>query len=176
MKGVGIAERERLTCVAILETHYSVATRDAEREIVPMAASCKMGLLVWGALLGGLLTGKFGRDGSGTGIGRTGGSVPPTIDRTKLFDTVDALTAIARRQNAKVSQIALAWLLHQPTVTSVLFGARDAAQVGDNAGAADIRLTTEDLATLGAVAAPVPHHDGVTQMAAVTKGRWAYVR
>ena len=175
MKGVGISEREHLARFELLEMHWSVATREAEREIVPMVADCKMGLMVWGPLLGGLLTGKFSRDGSGAGTGRTGGSVPPAIDRTKLFDTVDVLTAVARRHDVKVPQIALAWLLHKPVVTSVLFGARDRRQVSDNIGATDVRLTAEDLAELDAVAALAPNYDGVAQAAAAMTERLSYV-
>ena len=176
MKAIGISEREGLARFEILEMHWSAATRDVEREIVPMVTDCGVGILVWGPLLGGLLTGKFGRDGSGAGVGRTGGKVPPTIDRGRLFDTIDVLTEVARRREATVPQVALAWLLHKPAVTSVLFGARDARQVGDNIGAIDVRLSTDDLAALDAVAAPAPHHDGVTQVAPAMAERLAYVK
>jgi aryl-alcohol dehydrogenase-like predicted oxidoreductase len=175
MKAIGISEREGLARFDVIETHWSVASRDAEREIVPMATDCGMGILVWGALLGGLLTGKFGRDGAGAGTGRTRGRVPAAVDRTKLFDTVDVLTAVARRHEVKVSQIALAWLLHKPAVTSVLFGARDAGQVADNLGASDVRLTAEDLAALDAVAVPAPQHDGVSDIRAMAE-RVPYVK
>lgn len=175
MKAVGISQREGLERFEILETHWSAATREVEREIVPMAIDCGLGILVWGPLLGGLLTGKFSRDGAGTASGRTGGKVPPSIDPAKVFDTVDALTRVARRLSCTVPQVALAWLLHKPVVTSVLFGARDAKQVADNVGAAGIRLSEQDLAELDAVAAPPPQHDGVTQVRAAMNERLALV-
>jgi aryl-alcohol dehydrogenase-like predicted oxidoreductase len=176
MKGIGISEREGLARFEVLETHWSVATREAERELVPMVIDCGMGLLVWGPLLGGLLTGKFARDGTGAGTGRTGGKVPPTIDRSKLFDTIDVLTAVARRHGVKVPQVALAWLLHKPAVSSVLFGVREASHVADNIGAINVRLTAEDLAVLDAVAAPAPVHDGVTQVGMSMADRLPFVR
>jgi aryl-alcohol dehydrogenase-like predicted oxidoreductase len=176
MKAVGISEREALARFEVVETHWSVATRDAEREIVPMARDCGADLLVWGPLLGGLLTGKYGRDGGGATTGRTGGNVPPSIDRNRLFDTVDALRSVAARHGASPSQIALAWLLHKPVVASVLFGAREPGQLVENLGAVDIRLGGEDLAVLDAVAAPVPLHDGVTQVAAAMRERMAFVK
>jgi aryl-alcohol dehydrogenase-like predicted oxidoreductase len=176
MKAVGVSEREALARFDVIETHWSVATRDAEREIVPMARDCGIGLLVWGPLLGGLLTGKYDRDGGSTPTGRTGGRVPATIDRNKLFDTIDALKSVAGRHGAPPSQIALAWLLHKPAVASVLFGSREPRQLADNLGAVDIRLTAEDLAVLDAVAAPAPQHDGVTQVAGAMSERLAYVK
>jgi aryl-alcohol dehydrogenase-like predicted oxidoreductase len=175
MKAVGICERESLARFEIVETHWSVATRDAEREIVPMALDCRMGVLVWGALLGGMLTGKYRRDGSGPEIGRSGGKVPPTIDRSKLFDVVEGVRAVAERCNATSAEVALAWLLSKPGVTSVLFGARNPAQVAENVGAGNVRLSAQDLAALNLVAAPVPQHDGVTQVAAAMSERLPYV-
>jgi aryl-alcohol dehydrogenase-like predicted oxidoreductase len=148
-----------------------VASRDVEREIVPMAVDSKLGLLVWGPLLGGLLTGKFNRDGTGLATGRTSGKVPPLLDRAKVFDVIDALRAAAHRLDRTVPQIALAWLLRKPAVTSVLFGARDERQVADNLGAIDVHLPDEEFAALDAIAAPVPHHDGVTQVAAAMNER-----
>jgi aryl-alcohol dehydrogenase-like predicted oxidoreductase len=145
MKAIGISERESLERFEVIEWQWSAASRDAEREIVPLALDQKIGIMVWGALLGGLLSGKYRRDGGGEKGGRTGGSVAPVLDRERVFDVVDALTAVGKRHEASAGQIALAWLLHQPAATSVLFGNTSVDQFDANVKAAEIRLSAEDL-------------------------------
>jgi aryl-alcohol dehydrogenase-like predicted oxidoreductase len=175
-QAIGISERYALARFEALETHWSAATREAERELVPMSIDCNLGILVWGPLLGGLLTGKFRRNDSAPGQGRTAGKVPSTIDRAKLFDVVETLEGLARRLEVTVSQVALAWLLHKPAVASVLFGARDPRQVADNLGAADVRLSPEDVASVDAAAGLPPLHDGITQVAQGMAERYAYLK
>lgn len=155
MKGLRISAAEHLERFEVIEANWSAASRGIERELAPMALDENVGLLIWGPMLGGLLSGKYGRDGTGEGQGRTGGAVPPVIDREQLFDVVDALRSVADRQGATVAQVALAWVLHQKGVTSVLFGARDPAQVADNVKASDIVLSNEDLDAISAAAEPV---------------------
>ena len=163
MKAAGISERESLERFQIMETHWSAATRDMEREVVPMSLDCGLGILAYGALLGGLLTGKFSRDGGGEGQGRTGGKVPPGVDRGKVFDVVDALINVAKRHKVAVSQVALAWLLKQPVVTSALFGARNPEQVNDNVGATEVDLSADDIAKINEAGQPVEPYDGIMQ-------------
>lgn len=155
MKALQISAVEKLERFEVIEAHWSAASRGLEREIVPMAVDQNIGLMLWGPMLGGLLSGKFTRDGSGDAEGRTGGNVPPVLDRDTVFDVVDALRVVAQRHDATVAQVALAWVLHQKAVTSVLFGARNPAQVIDNVKASDIRLSPEDLDAINAVAEPV---------------------
>jgi aryl-alcohol dehydrogenase-like predicted oxidoreductase len=145
MKAIGISECESLERFEVIEWQWSAASRDVEREIVPLALDQKIGIMVWGALLGGVLTGKFRRDGSGEKGGRSGGSVPPVLDRERVFDVVDALAAVGKRHEASAGQIALAWLLHQPAATSVLFGNTSVEQFDANVKAAEIKLSAEDL-------------------------------
>jgi aryl-alcohol dehydrogenase-like predicted oxidoreductase len=173
MKGLGISERERISRFEVLETHWSVATRDMEREVLPMAIDARMGIMVYGPLLGGLLTGKFNRERTTGATGRSAGKVPPAVDADKLWATVDALGSIARRLEIPTSRVALSWLLHKPQVTSVLFGARSVAQLSENLGAVDVRLSAEDLAALDAIAAPTPLYDGITQVAMAMADRLA---
>jgi aryl-alcohol dehydrogenase-like predicted oxidoreductase len=174
MKGIGIAEREHISRFEVLQTHWSVATRDVEREILPMAVDARVGIMVWGPLLGGLLTGKFNRAGTSGASGRTGGTVPHGVDPDKLWATVDVVTTIARSLEVPAARVALSWLLHKPAVTSVLFGARTPQQVSENVGAVDVKLSTEDLARLDAVSALTPLYDGVTQTAAAMADRMAF--
>jgi aryl-alcohol dehydrogenase-like predicted oxidoreductase len=158
MKALGISEREGLERFAMIESHWSLATRELEREVVPLALDQKLGLLVWGPLLGGLLTGKYSRDGAGKAEGRSAGQVPSVLSHERVFDVVDALRAVAGPREVTPGQIALAWLLHQPGVTSVLFGSRSVAQVADNLKAAEIKLSAEELATLDGASALTPDY------------------
>ena len=159
MKALGICAREGLERFEVIESHWSIATRELEREIVPLARDQKLGLLVWGPLLGGLLTGKFSRDSAGgAGESRSVGQVPSVLNRDRLFDVIDTLRSVANSRGVSPGQIALAWLLHQPAVTSVLFGSRTVAQLSDNVRAAEIKLSAEDLQTLDQATALTPDY------------------
>jgi aryl-alcohol dehydrogenase-like predicted oxidoreductase len=151
MKANGIAALGHLSRLEVIEANWSAATRGIEREIVPMARDQKLGILAWGPLLGGLLSGKYTRDGGGAGEGRSGGNVPPVIDRDKLFGVIEAIGTVADEVGATTAQVALAWVLRQQAITSVLFGARSVAQVDDNIGAAKVVLADEQVASIDAV-------------------------
>lgn len=172
-KANGIAAALGTERFQVLETHWSAASRGVEREVVPMALAEDVGLLIWGPMLGGLLSGKYKRDGSGAREGRTGGQVPEVIDRERLFDVVDALRVVADRLGATVAQCALAWVLHQKGVTSVLFGARDPGQVAENVKAAELHLDGEALALVSGAAEPVMDY-GPWSMMGSTKARMPY--
>ena len=110
-----------------------------------------LGLMVWSPLAGGLLSGKYGRDMQAeAGSRRVAFDFPP-VDKERAFDCVDAMRGIATRHGATVAQVALSWLLHQPAVTSVIIGAKNAAQLADNVGATEVRLNADDLAALDEV-------------------------
>jgi aryl-alcohol dehydrogenase-like predicted oxidoreductase len=174
MKGLQISAREGLERFEVIESQWSAATRGLEREIVPMCADQGVGILVWGALVGGLLSGKFTREGGeGTGT-RTGGKTPPVLDRDKVFDVVDALRTVAQRREATVAQTALAWLLRQKAITSVLFGSRNPDQVADNVKATDVVLDDEDLALINAAGEPVMDY-GVWTVRGSSTARLQYV-
>lgn len=153
MKGLGISAREGLARFEAVEVHYSIASRDAERELVPMIRDQELGLMIWGPLVGGFLSGKYGRDGKGPGGTRLEGGITTPIDQAKGFDIIDAMRPIAAAHGASIARVALAWLLHQPWVTSVIFGATAVAQVEDNAEASALHLTPDELATLEAASA-----------------------
>lgn len=155
MSALHISEREGIERFAVIESHWSAATRDLEREVVPMALDRRLGVLVWGGLLGGLLSGKFSREGGATGSSRTGGLTAPVLDRDRVFDVVDALRKVASRRQCSVAQAELAWLLAQKAVTSVLFGARSAEQVDENIKASDVVLEEEDMTLINSAAEPV---------------------
>ena len=138
-----------------VQAYYSIAGRDLEREIVPMMADQKVGLLVWSPLAGGFLSGKFTRGGAKEGDARRMKFDFPPINVEKAYDIVDVLKKVAsRHERATVAQVALSWQLHQSYVTSVIIGAKKESQLIDNLDAANLKLTAEDLAEIDAASKP----------------------
>ena len=151
VKALGMAERLGLSRFESLQAYYTVAGRDLERELIPMLASEGLGLMVWSPLAGGLLSGKFGRDQPGQqGSRRTTFDFPP-VHRDRAFDCIDAMRPIAQAKGVSVAQVALAWLLHQAQVTSVIVGARRPEQLADNLASTQVVLNEAELQTLDAV-------------------------
>jgi aryl-alcohol dehydrogenase-like predicted oxidoreductase len=151
VKALGIAERLGLARFDSLQAYYTVAGRDLERELVPMLRSEGLGLMVWSPLAGGLLSGKYGRQQQGEeGSRRTQFDFPP-VDKERAWDVIDVMRPIAEARGASVAQVALAWLLHQPQVTTVIVGAKRPEQLADNIKATGLRLSPEELQRIDAV-------------------------
>ncbi|MDH6169925.1 aryl-alcohol dehydrogenase-like predicted oxidoreductase [Variovorax boronicumulans] len=147
-KALGIAERDRLARFESLQAYYTIAGRDLERELVPMLRSENVGLMVWSPLAGGLLSGKFDRHTEAEkGTRRATFDFPP-VNRDRAYDCIEAMREVAEARKVSVAQIALAWLLHQPVVTSVIIGAKRVDQLDDNIAATAIELSADELATL----------------------------
>lgn len=157
-KALGLSERQRLEKFISLQAYYSLAGRDLEQEIAPMLESEGVGLMVWSPLAGGFLSGKYTRDG--TEKGRRKEFDFPPIDKDRGYDAVEAMQAIAEEKSATVPQIALAWLLAKPFVSSVIIGARKPGQLHDNLGAISVELSGDDMARLDAAAPPKPSYPG----------------
>jgi aryl-alcohol dehydrogenase-like predicted oxidoreductase len=156
MKALGVAERAGLTGFASQQIHYTLQAREAEYELVPISVDQGLGLLVWSPLAGGLLSGKYRRGAPGPETSRllAGWDEPPVRDQDKLYDIVEVLVEVAAGRGASPAQVALAWLLGRPAVTSVIIGARTSEQLADNLGAADLLLTEEEQARLEEVSRP----------------------
>jgi aryl-alcohol dehydrogenase-like predicted oxidoreductase len=154
-KALGIAERRGWDKFVSNQAFYAVSGRDLEREVVPMMLSEGLGLMVWSPLVGGLLSGKydFGADGAVAGEGRRAKIDFPRADKGLAADAVAAMRPMAESRGVGVASVALAWLLHQPVVSSVIVGATRPDQLAQNIAASDIALTSDELATLDAVAA-----------------------
>jgi aryl-alcohol dehydrogenase-like predicted oxidoreductase len=150
VKAVGIAEMRRLAPVASLQAYYSLAGRDLEREIVPMLLHEDIGLMVWSPLAGGFLSGKFDRDGT-TAEGRRVNFDFPPVNKDRAYDAIDLMRTMAADNGCTVPQIASAWLLHRPVVTSVILGAKRVDQLSDTLGAVDVSLSDEEIGALNAV-------------------------
>jgi aryl-alcohol dehydrogenase-like predicted oxidoreductase len=160
VKALGISAREHLEKFVTLQAYYSLAGRELEREIVPMLIDQKLGLLVWSPLAGGFLSGKFTRAGVSDEDARRSKFGFPPVNLEKTYDIIEAMQAIAQRTQATVAQIALAWLLYQPSVTSVIIGAKKESQLKDNLAAVDVKLTAEDLGELDKVSQLAPEYPG----------------
>lgn len=150
MKAIGISERLGLARFESLQAYYTLAGRDLERELVPMLRAETLGLMVWSPLAGGLLSGKYQRDGKAADGRRANFDFPP-VDRDRAFDCIDAMRPMAEARGVSVAQIALAWLLHQRVVSSVIVGAKSVKQLDDNIAASEVSLSQDDLATLDRV-------------------------
>jgi len=160
VKALGVAEQRGWTRLSTLQAYYTIAGRDLERELVPMMLAEGVGLLVWSPLAGGLLSGKYGRDGKGPeGARRVAFDFPP-VNKERAFDCVDAMRPIAEARGVSVARIALAWLLHRKVVTSVIIGAKTVEQLDDNLAATDLTLTADELAKLDAVSALPAEYPG----------------
>ena len=157
MKALGISHERGFARFETVQAYYTIATRDLEREIVPLMAEEGLGLMVWSPLAGGLLSGKYGRGASPNDGRRVTFDFPP-VDKEHAYDIVDAMRPIAEAHGVSVARIALAWLLHQSCVMSVIIGAKTPEQLDDNLAAASITLSAEDLATLDRVSAPRPEY------------------
>lgn len=156
-KALGLSALGQIESFATLQAYYSLAGRDLERELLPMLRDAGMGLLVWSPLAGGFLSGKIDRDEVATGSRRDTVEFPP-VDRTTVFEIVDELRRIAAEHERSVAQVALAWVLAQPGVTSVLTGVRRPDQLTDNLGALEVELTADQLAALDRVSALPPSY------------------
>lgn len=157
MKALAVADSHGFERFAAQQVYYSLEARDAEYELVPLAVDQGLGILVWSPLAGGLLSGKYRRDGSPeSGTRQVSGTwnEPPVRTREKLYDTVEILVDIAGAHGASPAQVALAWLLGRPAVTSVIIGARTDEQLLDNLGGASLLLSADERAALDKVSAP----------------------
>jgi aryl-alcohol dehydrogenase-like predicted oxidoreductase len=142
-----------------LQAYYTIAGRDLEREVMPMLQSENMGLMVWSPLAGGLLSGKYDRETLSKEGRRAAFDFPP-VDKSRTFDVIDAMRPIAAAHGATVAQVALAWLLHQPVVTTVIIGAKRIEQLEDNLKAVGVKLTADDLTVLDKVSALPAEYPG----------------
>ncbi len=150
------AEARGLERFASLQLQWSLAVRDAERELVPAARAFGLGLMAWSPLARGFLSGKYRR-----------GQPPPAgarlaewkdtwtrMDTPQSWAVLEAVEAVASARGATPSAVALAWLLDRPGLSTVIVGARTIGQLEQNLAALQVRLTPAELATLDAASAP----------------------
>jgi len=156
MKALGVARQRGLPEFVSQQVYLSLQERSAEYEIVPSAIDQGLGLLIWSPLAGGLLSGKYRRGQPPPPGSRHASewSEPPVYDEDKLYDTIEILVEIAEAHSVSAAQVALAWLLARPGITSVIVGARTEEQLADSLAAADLELSPEEHARLEVVSRP----------------------
>ncbi len=167
VKALGVAERLNATPFHSLQAYYSLATRDLEREVVPMLEAEKLGLLIWSPLAGGYLSGKY-RSGDVKGR-RTAIPFPP-IDEQKGEPVLAAIEQVASAHGVPMAAVALAWLLHQKVVTSVILGVKRIEQLEEHLKAGEVELSADDLKALDEASAISPEYPGwMMQMGLATR-------
>jgi aryl-alcohol dehydrogenase-like predicted oxidoreductase len=155
VKALGISDRLHLQRFVSQQIYYSLQARDAEYELIPASLDQGLGVLVWSPLAGGLLSGKYRRDAQPKeGRQLTDWNEPPVRDQEQLYDIVDALVEIGEAHGVSAAQVALAYTLGRPGVTSLIIGARKEEQLIDNLAAADLELSADERARLDAISAP----------------------
>ena len=155
MKALSVAERTGGRFVS-QQIYYSLQDREAEYELVPASLDQGLGILVWSPLAGGLLSGKYrrGHDAPAGSRQLSEWQEPPVYDRERLYDIVEALVEIGAARDVSPAQVALAWLLTRPGVSSLIIGARTEAQLTDNLAAASLTLTRDEVARLDTLSVP----------------------
>jgi aryl-alcohol dehydrogenase-like predicted oxidoreductase len=159
-KALGISEAKGYARVETLQAYYSIAGRDLEREIAPLLSEESLGLMVWSPLAGGLLSGKYGPEGSTDNDSRRTKFDFPPVNLDRAWECVAVMREIGQAHGVSVARIALAWLLSKPVVTSVIIGAKTVEQLDDNLAAVAVELTSDEMARLDAVSALASEYPG----------------
>ena len=147
-KSLWISDKKNLARFESLQMYYSLASRDIEREIVPLANDQKLAILPWSPLAGGFLSGKYSRENEKPEGARRAKFDFPPVERERLWRVLDVLRPIAAARSVSVAQVALAWLLAQPHVTSVIIGAKNSQQLQDNIAATGLALGPDELKSI----------------------------
>jgi aryl-alcohol dehydrogenase-like predicted oxidoreductase len=156
MKALGLSDLHGLPRFVSEQIYYSLQARDAEYELIPAAVDQGLGVLVWSPLAGGLLSGKYRRNEQtpAGSRGLTDWNEPPVRDQELLYDTVEVLVDLGQAHGVSAAQVALAWLLRKPAVSTLVIGARTSEQLADNLAAADLVLSDDEMERLDKVSEP----------------------
>lgn len=160
---LGIQERRDYTRFVSAQMYYSLLGRDIEHEIVPFVEDAGIGILVWSPLASGFLSGKYTRETPVPEDARRHKFQFPPIDVEKGYKVVDLLKEIGQNHGASPAQVAIAWILTKPFISSVIIGANKMAQLEDNLGADDLKLSSHEFEKLDSLTAPQPIYPGWMQ-------------
>lgn len=158
MKANSIAEKMGWTKFIASQNFYSIASRDIEREIVPMALSEGIGIMPWSPLAGGFLSGKFTRNIEIAGDSRRDTFDFPPINKGKAYDIIDVMIRIGKNHKVSAARVALSWLLTKPGVTSIIIGAKKMEQLVDNIECTTLQLSNEELLELETISTLAPEY------------------
>ncbi len=159
-KANGIADKMGWTRFVALQNYYSIAARDVERELVPLALSEGLGLMPWSPLAGGFMSGKFTRSNEVAGDSRRDTFDFPPVNKEKAYDMIDVLLEIGSKHKVSAAQVALAYILQKPAVTSIIIGAKKHEQLLDNIAATQLKLSSDELQQLDVISALAPEYPG----------------
>jgi aryl-alcohol dehydrogenase-like predicted oxidoreductase len=159
-KALGISERKGFARFETIQSYYSIAGRDLEREIVPLINEEKLGLMVWSPMAGGLLSGKYGPGAPGNGEGRRANFNFPPVNEDRAWAAVAAMREIAKKHDVSVATVALGYVLAKPFVMSVIIGASRMDQLEQNLASTALKLDADDLAKLDEVSALPAEYPG----------------
>lgn len=160
---LSIQERNNYARFVGAQMYYSLLGRDLEHEVIPFIEDAGIGVLVWSPLAGGFLSGKYTRENPAPEGARLNQFKLPPIDIEKGYDVVDVLKQIGQNHGTSPAQVALAWMLTKPFISSVIIGANKMQQLEDNLGAAQLNLSAQEVEKLEALTAPQPLYPGWMQ-------------
>ncbi len=160
MKALGIAQSAGAARFETIQSYYSIAGRDLERDVVPLLEDQKVGLMVWSPLAGGLLSGKFGPGSNGPEGARRAVFDFPPVNKDRAWACIAAMREIGDAHGVSVARVALAYVLAKPFVTTVIIGAKTMEQLDDNLAAVTLMLSADDLARLDDVSKLPPEYPG----------------
>jgi aryl-alcohol dehydrogenase-like predicted oxidoreductase len=160
VKANGIAAQMGWNKFVASQNYYSIASRDIEREIIPMAINEGISIMPWSPLAGGFLSGKYTRDNLKAGDSRRDNFDFPPVDKEKAYDIIDVMLKIGKNHDTSAARVALAWLLQKPGVTSIIIGAKHKEQLLDNIAATQLKLSNDELKELDSISALRPEYPG----------------
>jgi len=156
MKMLSLADKHSLPRPATHQVYYALTDRDFEWELMPLGLDQNVGTLVWSPLAGAKLSGKVGRNKAAPADSRSGTDASWEVPEERLHKITDALEAISIQTGESIPRVALAWLLSRPTISSIVIGARNVAQLQDNLAASDLKLSSDQIASLDEASAVRP--------------------
>lgn len=160
VKANAYAEKMGWTKFVASQNYYSIAGRDIERELVPMALSEGVGIMPWSPLAGGFLSGKYTREIAQAGNSRRDNFDFPPINKNKAYDIIDVMIEIAANHHVSAAEVALNWVIKQPAVTSTIIGAKNLQQLNDNIAAVRLELSLDELNRLNEISALTSEYPG----------------
>lgn len=170
-KANGIAQQMGWSRFVATQSYYSIAGRDIEREVVPLALSENIGIMPWSPLAGGFLSGKYTRQNEKAGDSRRDEFDFPPVNKGKAYDIIDVMIKIGQTHDVSAARIALAWMLKKPGVTSIIIGAKRKDQLLDNIAATELDLSESEMQELDQISELSPEYPG-WMIRRQQDGRW----
>lgn len=171
VKANSFADKMGWTKFVASQNYYTIAGRDIEREITPMAISENISLMPWSPLAGGFLSGKYTRANAVAGNSRRDTFDFPPVNKQKAYDIIDVMAEIGKAHQVSVATVALNWVIKQPGVTSTIIGAKTMLQLNDNIAAVSLQMTNEEMEQLNNVSALASEYPG-WMVNRQTQDRW----